>query len=213
LLQSWVPNPEIYFSCNSVSWFLSSLMFCYVAFPFVYRYASGCGLTLVLAIYAAVCLIVPYHNVNAFLYVHPLARFVDFFIGMAVYRMYVQHGRQCPASSWIEGGLIFMLLILLAAYPYVDAKFRNAPMYWLVLVPMLLVFLQQKGLFSHLLNKAPMMWLSSLSMPLFLSHQILLGILFHRLPQMPAPLMLFVSLAIVLIVSWGLQKIFSFFYR
>ena len=28
LLQSWVPDPEWYFSCNKVSWFLSSLLFC-----------------------------------------------------------------------------------------------------------------------------------------------------------------------------------------
>ena len=33
LLQSWVPDPNYYFSCNSVSWFLSSLLFCYLVFP------------------------------------------------------------------------------------------------------------------------------------------------------------------------------------
>ena len=30
LLQSWVPDADWYFSCNSVSWFLSSLLFCYL---------------------------------------------------------------------------------------------------------------------------------------------------------------------------------------
>ena len=38
LLQSWVPRPDYYFSCNSVSWFLSSLFFCYLLFPFAYRH-------------------------------------------------------------------------------------------------------------------------------------------------------------------------------
>ena len=40
LLQSWVPDSDYYFSCNSVSWFLSSLLCCYLLFPLIYRHLS-----------------------------------------------------------------------------------------------------------------------------------------------------------------------------
>ncbi len=213
LLQSWIPDPNYYFSCNSVAWFLSSLMFSYMFFPFAYRFASGLGLIIVLIVYLAVCLLVPYHRVNAILYVHPIVRFVDFYIGVVLYRMCIQRGRYLPASSWAEGGLVLLLLVLLAVYPYIDAKVRNAPLYWIVLVPMLLVFVQEKGMISRLLDTTAMKWLGTLSMSVFLTHQLLLSILFHRLPEMSAPLMLFVCLVIVLTLSWGMQKIFSLFYR
>ena len=75
LLQSWVPDPEWYFSCNKVSWFLSSLLFCYVVFPFVYRHLSRYLTLAVLLAYAAICWLIPYDQVNAVLYVFPLVRF------------------------------------------------------------------------------------------------------------------------------------------
>ncbi len=213
LLQSWIPDPNYYFSCNSVAWFLSSLMLSYILFPLAYRFASGRGLIIVLVVYVIVCLWVPYHWVNAILYVNPLVRFVDFYIGVVLYRKCIQHGRYLPASSWIEGGLMVLLLVLLAVYPFTDAKVRNAPLFWIAIVPMLLVFVQQKGVISKLLSTKAMKWLGTLSLPLFLTHQLLLSILIHRLPEMPALLMLFVCLVIVLTVSWVLQIIFSLFYR
>ena len=77
LLQSWVPDPNYYFSCNSVSWFLSSLLFCYLVFPFAYRRMS---VWLTLVVFSACVLtyfVVPAEKVNAILYVYPLVRFVD----------------------------------------------------------------------------------------------------------------------------------------
>ena len=88
LLQSWVPDADYYFSCNSVSWFLSSLMFCYLVFPSVYRRISPALTLTVLAAGIAIYLLVPYSRVNAILYVHPLVRFIDFYLGMLLARYY-----------------------------------------------------------------------------------------------------------------------------
>ncbi len=35
MLQSWIPSPTFYFSCDSPSWCLSDLLFCYLLFPFI----------------------------------------------------------------------------------------------------------------------------------------------------------------------------------
>ena len=208
LLQSWVPDPEWYFSCNKVSWFLSSLLFCYAVFPFVYRHLSR-SLTLVaLLAYAAVCWLIPYDQVNAVLYVFPLVRFVDFYLGMLLCRFY-ERKPGMEACSWMEVLLIVLLFLALAIYPFMDAKLRNAPLFWLVLLPLILVFAQENGLVSRLLKSRPMQFLGSLTMPLFLTHQMLIGILLRRLPEMPAMLMLAVCIFVILMISWGVQIIIS----
>lgn len=208
LLQSWVPDADWYFSCNSVSWFLSSMLFCYLVFPWAYRNLSKSLSLAILITYIAVYWFTPYNRVNAVLYVFPVVRFVDFYIGMLLCRFY-EHSKTLPYYRWMEPLVIIVLLFTLAIYPYTDAKFRNAPLYWLVLVPLVLVFVQQKGCVSHWLKSKPMLFLASLTMPLFLIHQMCIGILLHRLPEMPTILMLMTCIFVTLMISWGVHVIFS----
>lgn len=208
LLQAWIPSPDYYFSCNSVSWFLSCLFFCYILFPFAYKRVSGRWLTLVLVAYLFVYLLTPYEKVNAILYVHPLVRFVDFYLGMFLCQVF-ERRKETDIPQWTELLMVVLLLVSLGLYPYVDAKLRNAPLYWLVLIPLIFVFAQEKGYISQWLKTKPMLFLGSLSMPLFLTHQMLIGILLRRMPEIPAPVMLAFCIFITLMVSWGIHIIFS----
>ena len=207
LLQSWVPDSAVYFSYNGVSWFLSSLFFCYILFPLAYRWVSSWSLAIVLALYAIVCFLTPYDKVNAILYVNPLVRFVDFYIGMALCRLY-EKGYKISHAGILEALFVVVLIVSLALYPVVDAKFRNAPMYWLVLVPLILVFAKEQGFVSSLLRCKPMLMLASLSMPVYMVHQLAIGILLHCLPELPTVVMLFICLLSVLVVSWLIDRFF-----
>ena len=113
----------------------------------------------------------------------------------------------------MEPLLLVGLLFALAVYPMSDEKFRNAPLFWLVLIPMIGVFAQQRGWLSHLLKSRPMIFLGSLSMPLYLTHQMLIAIVRHHLSDMPAVWMLTMCVLISLVVSWGAQIIFSRLFR
>ena len=208
LLQSWVPNPDWYFSCNSVSWFLSSLFFCYLVFPWVYCHLSRDLTLVVLVAYVTVYWLTPYEYINALLYVFPAVRFVDFLIGMLLCRLYERKELQF-VNSWTELLIIMMLLITLVIYPYTDAKFRNAPLYWIVLIPLILVFTQEKGIVSRILKTKSMLFLGSLTMPFFLIHQMLIGIISHRMPEMPVMFTLTICVFMTLIVSWGIQIIYT----
>ena len=205
LLQSWVPDADWYFSCNSVAWFLSSLLFCYVVFPWAYRWLSPALTVTVVAACITVYLLTPYDHVNAVLYVHPLVRFIDFYWGMLLARCYDRWQSQ-PRTEML---LLVLLLAALALYPIVDAKVRNAPLFWIVLLPLIGVFAQQRGWLSRLLQTRTMLWLGSLTMPLFLTHQMMIPIVQHHLPDMPAIAMLAACLLVSLTVSWGVQTIFS----
>ena len=208
LLQSWIPDSEWYFSCNKVSWFLSSLLFCYAVFPLVYRHLSKYLTLAILLVYAAVCWLIPYDQVNAVLYVFPLVRFVDFYLGMLLCRFY-ERKSDMDVRNGMELLLIFLLVLTLAVYPLMDAKLRNAPLFWLILLPLILVFAHESGTVSGLLKSRPMQFLGSLAMPLFLTHQMLIGILLRRLPEMPTMVMLTICIFIILTISWGVQIIFS----
>ena len=208
LLQSWIPDADWYFSCNKVSWFLSSLLFCYLVFPWVYRHLSKYLTLIILTAYIAVYCLTPYDRVNAVLYVFPAVRFVDFYIGMLLCQFYEQK-KALVFPKGTELWLMLVLLLTLAVYPFVDAKLRNAPLYWVVLIPVILVFVHEKGFVSRMLKTRPMLFLGSLTMPLFLTHQMIIGILIHRLPEMPVMLMLAVCVFVALIISWGVQIIFS----
>ena len=207
LLQSWVPDIDVYFSCNSVSWFLSSLFFCYLVFPFVNKHVSIKLAIGILLLYVLVAYLTPYDEVNAILYVNPLVRFVDFYIGMVLYRFYERGYRLGSPTTW-ECLVIVFLLMTLAAYPYVDAKLRNAPLYWIVLVPLVLVFAKGDGAVSSVLRAKPMLMLASLSMPMYMIHQMAIGILLHRLPLFSYHMMLFVCLLAVLVAGWLIDRFF-----
>ncbi|MBR1548693.1 MAG: acyltransferase [Prevotella sp.] len=214
LMQSWVPSPDYYFSYNSVSWFLSSILFCYLVFPLAYRRATPWWLAVVLSLYVVLFIVVPDDKVNAILYVNPLVRFVDFYIGIVLCRLYERRGvPRWSGWQWTEIAVVVAVMAALAAYPWVGAKLRNAPLFWLVLVPALWVFAQQQGAVSRLLQMRPVMFLGSLSMPFYLTHQMLIGILERHLPQMPSIVMLFVCIFVTLMVSWLIKIIFSQLFR
>lgn len=208
LLQSWIPDIDYYFACNSVSWFLSSLLFCYLVLPLLYRWISWRFTLLVMLGYVATYWMTPSDGVNAILYVNPLVRMVDFYLGMLSCRLFVQR-KTFASSGQLEVVLLVILLMSLVVYPFVGEKFRNAPLYWMVLIPLILVFAQEKGPVSRWLNTKPMLFLGSLTMPVFLTHQMLIGILLRRLPEMPVVLMLAACIFVVLSISWGIQIIIS----
>ncbi|MBR3078359.1 MAG: acyltransferase [Prevotella sp.] len=212
LLQSWIPDADYYFSCNSVSWFLSSLMFCYAMFPVLYRSLSW-QLTLAVAVFCvAAYWLTPADRINAVLYVNPVVRLADFYWGMLLYRFF-EHDKRTLPVGWLEVLLVVLLAVSLFVYPFADAKLRNAPLYWAVLAPFIWVFARGEGFVSRWLKTAPMVFLGSFVLPVFLTHQLLIGILLHRLPAMPAVLMLAVCVFVVLTVSWGIQIIFARLFR
>ena len=207
LLQCWVPLKDYYFSCNSVSWFLSCMLFCYLAFPWLYRHASR-RLTLVAVIACTVVyLVVPYNLINNILYVNPLVRCFDFYMGIVLGRYYANHRSFVP-PVWFELLLVVMLTLALVAYPYVDEKLRNAPLFWLVLLPFIPVFASARGPVACLMKTRPMQWLGSLSMPLFLIHPLAIAVLMHLLPSLSYGAMLALCLTFVILLSWLTDRLF-----
>ena len=206
LLQSWIPLADYYFSCNAVSWFLSTLLFCYLVFPIAHRHASWAATALLLAGCLIVYLLVPYSQVGV-LYVHPLMRSVDFFLGIMLHRLWAENSQK-TWPKWTEWAVVALLIVVLATYPAIDAKLRNAPLFWVVLLPLIAIFAKGTGHISPLLNLRPMQWLGSLSMPIFMTHLFVISTLVPRLASLPDALAIILVLAAVVAVGWATDRLF-----
>jgi peptidoglycan/LPS O-acetylase OafA/YrhL len=94
LVQSFTTG---YYSFNPVAWFLSSLVFLYILFPFLLwtiRRSSGIFVLASLVFYgayAALVLRMGWDIYYAF-YICPVARLLDFSVGMALGRLYLSKG-------------------------------------------------------------------------------------------------------------------------
>lgn len=105
MLQSWVPEQEIYFAGNSVAWFISDLMFCYLVFAVLRKFAGKLSNTIVsvgafayFVLYFFVVLRIPSDLVHGIVYINPAMQLSSFIIGMLLFHIY----SRLEKSSWTD---------------------------------------------------------------------------------------------------------------
>lgn len=204
LVQSWIPDSHYYFWCNAPSWFLSTLLFSYAVFPWACRHASVRWLLALLACGAAIYAATPPHDVTSILYVNPLVRFVDFALGMALAKSLTRRPTTTVAP-WAEYIVVAALIAALLVYPITDAKLRNAPLFWIVLLPLIGIFACSKGPLSRLLGHPWLQSLGRLSLPIFMTHLFVIPMILTRLP-LPPELNIPLAILTTILVSWAIDR-------
>lgn len=176
-------------------------------FPLVWKRVNRRTFAVVTVLCLAVYLWTPYDKISAILYVSPLVRFADFFFGIMLYKFYetTKH-RQWPAYTEII--LLAVLVLALTVHPNVDEKLRNAPIYWCILIPFIVIFVQQKGPLSRCLSGTFLEFLGTLSMPIFMIHPIVLRCMFHFFPNLHYVVMLVICILVTVVASWGIDRLF-----
>lgn len=92
LLQSWIPDQSVYFSYNAVSWYLSVLLFLAIISPLVirvykkltYKKTIVVCLTLITLEFFWSLICIQSDKSHWLIYIFPIARALDYFIGGAV---------------------------------------------------------------------------------------------------------------------------------
>ncbi|HDR9135992.1 TPA: acyltransferase [Burkholderia vietnamiensis] len=125
LLQSWIPNPEVYFAMNGSSWTLSVELFFYALFPLlcpiVRRSPGWTGVTSIAVVvtYALILNHAAATSIDAtgFYSVLPISRIAEFVVGAAVAE--IRFSRRSPSLSSATATIIEVaLLALVAAWNY-----------------------------------------------------------------------------------------------
>ncbi len=116
LLQAWIPVSEVYFSLNAVSWYLSTALFCYFVFPWLfYKLKKRCSIKHLLAMAAVLVILMcavsalaavfgsptdkAWFSQHWMTYVFPATRLLDFSLGAIAGSIFMLKAKATSCSS------------------------------------------------------------------------------------------------------------------
>lgn len=218
LLHAWVPDATYYFSFNAVSWFLSSLLVCYIAGWFFSKEKNI--LLFVIGGYVvelAVCFMLN-DTEHWLLYINPVFRAVDFCFGIYLCQMgQVFDGIK---SRWIYtifeavSILIFMIAALFVDMNLIGENYSYNCI-WIIPVTFIIFFFsQEEGKLSLILKHKYFVGLGNISMELFMTHKFIVNRVtklswFENIAEKNAYLSLCIVLILCLFLAFCVHRIIA----
>ena len=185
LLQSWSPVQSIYFSFNMVSWFLSSLLFCYFLAPLMLRFlkkptiAFGAFLAAALIRYYLEYITVHFSGQfwNIALHTSPVVRSLEFFMAMMMTPFYFKLKENASLNSqknFIRFSIVEVAFISGAIYLMITKTnwTRNAFVWVFCFLVFILAF--DTGIVSKFFSLKPFIWFSKIQIEFLLTHQTII---------------------------------------
>jgi len=187
LLQSWMPQPEIYFSFNRLSWSISNEAFYYALFPVLLARLAGVraatrwsivGTWTVLLVAAAAAWFAAFGHVNPLAgpthyvwYINPAVRLFEFVLGMALALHFLaRDGRSMGLLQ--EVGALGFAAASLTLLPWIPPPFSLS----LAFVPgwaaVVYVFACGGGPLSRALSHPVLVLLGEASFMLYMIHEL-----------------------------------------
>lgn len=199
ITQAWIPYRDYYLSFNAVAWSISTEFFFYIWFPLlVYKIKKhwACTLIALLSIIIFFILMGSVKGITAnesetslslmgLLYVNPLVRIFEFFIGMLAYLIFAKVADKKFNHSYIKFTLIEILCIAatvfslwfsprLIQFTHWNTPIANVVRYYLTksgstlfFFLLVLIFALQKGAISNFLKRKLFIFLGEISFALY----------------------------------------------
>lgn len=204
LLQSWSPAPEVHFSANSVSWFLSVMIFCYLLFPLIMRLIDRSqryfflAASMLLAVYFVVIQFVPDALFNGLIYINPLFRLPDFILGVIIWQLI---GRSLKTdsprvpkfsfavASAIELSVIALFTLTVVAYGFVSLRYGLVSLWWpasLAFIGIFALFNDNGGIVSRVFRLRPLVSFGNVSFSFYMVHVLVIQVARWSLKNMPS---------------------------
>jgi|GEM_PF-2715640 len=191
LIQSYSGKLKYAFSYNGPSWFLSSILFSYLIFPFVMFFLKKriqslkAGIIILVSVYILeVFLVITLSSkisAHYWFYVFPPFRFLDFLMGVLIALIFYNNFKLIQINKKIlniaEVALLVILILFMVNSSNIREDYRFNFYYSLPFTVMLFVYLFSGGWISALLSKKVFQYISDLSLYIYLSHGILIGLI------------------------------------
>lgn len=186
LFQSWVPRSDIYFSFNTVSWYLSTMLFCWACSPFIIKLLKKHKIDKKISKLILICIIVLAfkflyeflviwklnEHYGFFTHIFPLYRVLDYLLGMAVGLFYLKFKKKYKKIN-----ITMLQLFSVVVYIFVVIILKNIE-YRVVYFPFIMVMIYLlclDGLVSKALDNCLSRLLSKISLEFFLVHMIVIS--------------------------------------
>lgn len=237
LLHSWSLSYPIYYSYVKVSWFLGTLLFCYMCYPLLahwflpLRLRHKMVIVSVLALIAVIVLSGTDDYSRTALYVFPPMRLIDFLIGMTLPHL-CQALKRLPVIGKSENGtdaeLVAVAVLSLAvmvhgSYPGVR-PWSDTVIWWVpqaLLIMVCYLYDKREGFIGRLMAARPLQWLGSVCFELFmlqgitaLAYNYLIApVLGHlglgALGIDPYDLLPWLVIPLGVVIAWVVNRLFS----
>lgn len=200
LMQSWMPDQNIFFSLNGVSWYLSTSLFLYFMFPYIINRVKKYNsilvafikITPVLFVQILVGIILGKLNATEEIakwvtYIMPIFRMGDFYIGMVIGYIFINKKRLFDLSSKpyfiiisaVE--VVILILTVIANKIYDDSigvpgsiYFKFTLLYTPLSIMAVYLFALNKGIISKLLTNKLVIYIGEISGFAFITHFIII---------------------------------------
>lgn len=227
MVQAWIPNGRFFFSGNSVSWYLSVMVFCYAMFPFLAKWIKRWGSRFIVAlliVYSVAFLLVPDSCVHKVIYVNPLFRVCDFSLGIWLYTLCSNGSLKnfitrlvnlsIVKKSIIEISLIIISFVFIVLSINIEKRFAYACFWWvpsLLIIYMFYIFDNNGGLITKILNNKYLVLLGSLSFVFYMLHLQVLTVN-NYLMENVISMNYYLNGVLVLLITTGLSYLITYYY-
>ena len=182
LLHSFIPDPNIYFGFNAVSWSISNELFYYLMFPILmivlYRFPRTIYLFLILLLLIPLGLYFTPRSLQVFIFsINPVVRISDFLLGILLFKVY-EHNflsnlfRKTSYATLTELAAILLFITFFSFHREIPSGYRYATYYWLPMLCIIYAFAHQSGIFSRLLSLRWSVFLGEISFSFYMFHAL-----------------------------------------
>lgn len=195
MLQEFTLSEDMLRYGTGLSWFLGTLFFCYLLFPFLYRQliiSRNRVFRVMLTLYVLLALAIESccnnSAIDDFIFAFPPLRVIDFVVGIIAYRLYTApfsiHFRQWidRQSTTILSILEIIIVVSVSALTYIPycslpSWIRFAPLFWLpfsLLIYWFAISSNNKGIITKLLSQRALVFLGNISFEIYMLHGIVI---------------------------------------
>ncbi len=202
LIQSWIPDVDVAFSLNSVSWYLSTCIIQYFAFPWIIKairkiktdktaIVLSIALYVCQAFYATQVKKIPWYEALGgwkfgawAIYIFPLSRLVDFIIGCNLGYVYLNNrdkrrsNKKFTVFEAFAFGLLFFCIVIYSRSFIGERGWEFVTLWTIPSCLLIYLFCCNAGVISKIITNKITILIGNLSPITFLIHQIVIKCVF-----------------------------------